>query len=477
MNAVFPFGIAAGDSSTDGAVLWTKVSRPGAAVTWTVEDEESDGVRGVATADETGTVRVHVRNLRPGTRWSYQFSSHDRRSPQGRFRTLPVDGRPLRLGVVSCAKFNAGYFNAYARVAERDDLDLVLHLGDYIYEAANHPPPSQTASVDIGRPFEPGHECRSREDYERRYAQYRSDPDVQALHASHAMINTIDDHELADNAWADGAQEHREQEHGPWRRRRDAALAAWRAWLPTSASPEDGLPIWRAVDLGSLGRLLLLETRTARLPTAQVGAEDATMLGAEQRAWLQNQIDDAGQGWLVVAVPSMLTSLSAGAADKDATLALQALKLLDPDGAPFHDRWDAYPREREQILGRLGSATSHPLVLSGDVHVAADSQLAVAGRAVTEWTTTSVTSQNLDDKLGWEPRTRSRLYEERLVHEVEALSWCDVDSHGFMVVTLTSSTATCEWWAVETVRERSEHAMCVHTSALTRDARYEAGAP
>ena len=94
-----------------------------------------------------------------------------------------------------------GFFNAYARIAERDDLDFLLHLGDYIYEASNTPPKTQNPGADIGRPFEPVDECRTLAGYRTRYAQYRSDPDVQRLHAALPMIATLDDHELADGAW------------------------------------------------------------------------------------------------------------------------------------------------------------------------------------------------------------------------------------------------------------------------------------
>ena len=130
----------------------------------------------------------------------------------------------MRFGQVSCAKYNAGHFNAYARLAERDDLQFLLHLGDWIYEASQTPPASQTASRDIGRPFEPPHECRTLEDYRQRYAQYRRDPDVQAVSAAHAVISTVDDHEFADGAWRDGATEHKPDRDGPWSERRAASI-------------------------------------------------------------------------------------------------------------------------------------------------------------------------------------------------------------------------------------------------------------
>ena len=156
----------------------------------------------------------------------------------GSFRTLPPDGVPLRFAVVSCAKYNAGFFNTYRVVAARDDLHFVLHLGDYIYEAGQVPRGTQTPSADIGRPFEPFDECLTHDDYMTRYAQYRRDPDLLALHARHAVWQTIDDHELADNAWSGGSEDHDEDKDGPWAERLDGALRAWEYWTPSARPPE-----------------------------------------------------------------------------------------------------------------------------------------------------------------------------------------------------------------------------------------------
>jgi alkaline phosphatase D len=123
----------------------------------------------LAQADADYTVNVDVTGLAPASRYFYQFEALGQTSPVGRTKTLPTNGvGHLRFAQVSCAKFNAGFFNAYSRIAARDDLDFLLHLGDYIYEASNKPPASQTPGADIGRPFEPLHECKTLEDYRRR---------------------------------------------------------------------------------------------------------------------------------------------------------------------------------------------------------------------------------------------------------------------------------------------------------------------
>ncbi len=285
MGSVFRHGVASGDPLSDRVVIWTRVSRETAdslPVRWWIETR--DGSRtaegtAIASPERDWTVHVDVGALSPATAYRYGFEAAGERSVVGRTRTLPSSGAEhLRFGQVSCAKYNAGYFNAFARLAERDDLDFVLHLGDYIYEASNTPPASQTPGADIGRPFDPLHECITLDDYRRRYAQYRSDPDVQAMHAAHPLIATLDDHELADGAWRDGGSEHDEKRSGPWRDRRSAAFRARWEWLPARPpDPTDPERVFRAVPLGGLADLFLIDTRSRRdqpvpPPFARVGS-------------------------------------------------------------------------------------------------------------------------------------------------------------------------------------------------------------
>jgi alkaline phosphatase D len=235
-SLAFVHGVASGDPLADRVVLWTRISDTSGdvSVEWVIAgDPDLQRVVRSGTAstgpEHDWTVHVDVDGLDAATTYHYGLRARGRHSPVGRTRTLPAGSADhLRLAMVSCAKFNAGFFNAYARIAEHDDLDFVLHLGDYIYEASNTPPKSQTPGADIGRPLEPRHECRTLEDYRTRYAQYRRDPDLQALHRAHVVVATLDDHELADGAWAGGATEHRAARDGPWADRRRAALRARR---------------------------------------------------------------------------------------------------------------------------------------------------------------------------------------------------------------------------------------------------------
>jgi alkaline phosphatase D len=314
----FDHGVASGDPLTDRVMLWTRVTTDEVSVPvgWVVARDEAlaDVVaRGtaIAHADNDHTVHVDAGGLEPGATYYYCFAGGVSFSPIGRTKTLPADGARVRFAFCSCAKYNAGFFNAYARIAEHEQLDFLLHLGDYIYEASNTPPKSQTPGADIGRPFDPLEECRTLADYRRRYAQYRRDPDVQRMHEQLPMIATLDDHELADGAWAGGSTEHDPAEHGPWSERRDAALRARWEWLPARPpEPHDRTRVFREVRLGGLADIMLLDIRSRRdepVRDPQMSEPGRTMLGTEQRDWLLRELDASDAAWRIVASPSVFT--------------------------------------------------------------------------------------------------------------------------------------------------------------------------
>jgi alkaline phosphatase D len=465
--STFPYGVASGDVSHEAVVLWTRAA-PGAALSWRVEPVDGgDALTGDATADaKTGAVHVGVNGLSAGKQYRYVFTAGDARSDEGLFKTIPTD-RPVKYAVVSCAKHNSGFFNAYRAIAHMDDIDFVLHLGDYIYEAAEVPTGKQTAGLDIGRPMDPLNDCMTAEDYNKRYALYRRDADLRLLHQRHAMMATIDDHELSDNAWLGGAQEHDDAKDGPWADRSHAAMTVWSDWMPTLRRPQDGDAIWQEIDLGEAGRILLCETRLNRNNPDDPKTDDKSALGLKQRKWaLDLMAKPPAQGWTFLAVPSMLSDLDAAIGDEEALFALHKLKMAEADNPEsFHDLWDSFDVEQDALMDAV-ARDPRAVALSGDVHFSAEHVADFREGQFVEWTVTSITSPNLDDKMGWPRGTQSRDYEAAFLRNLPDLSWVDLDSHGFLIIDASTQRLSCQWWFVDTVAELSDDFVMGHEAVL-----------
>ena len=477
MSDRFRHGVASGDPTDRRVVIWTRVSDAEGdapvAVHWRLAEATDGRPAGhgqtLARVESDWTVSVDVGGLRPDTRYTYAFEVDGERSPVGRTRTLPsADPDSIRFAQVSCAKFNAGHFNAYGRLAEREDINFVLHLGDWIYEASQTPPASQTPSKDIGRPFDPLHECRTLEDYRTRYAQYRSDPDVQAVAAAHPFIGTVDDHEVADGAWRDGATEHREDRDGPWSVRKAAAFQAREEWLPVRR-PDPGNPerVYRAVRFGSLAELFLLDTRTMRdepVPPPALSRQGRTNLGPHQKAWLLSSLAGSDAHWRLLGNPSVMARTWNDALPEHVRKALVKVKLIDADGTgPDWDQWDGYPQERREIVRFIGELeTPNVVVLSGDVHVGFAAELAEDPHmppVAAEFVNTSLTSQNLDDKMGWGLRSDSTAIEQVILDGMPHVHYLDLDSHGYGLVDLDRGRLRFEWWTTGLGPDDKDHAL------------------
>ena len=279
----FTHGIASGEPYANGVLLWTRfVGSNEAKLAWQVSDS-ADFARVVAEGEALAgpgsdwCAKAEVTGLEPDSWYYYRFTGPDgSRSAVGRTRTLPVGptGR-FRLGVFSCSNMGFGYFNAYAHAAEANDLDLLLHLGDYFYEygVGTYPDADQIAP---GRTLLPETEIVQLADYRLRHATYRADPDLQRLTQLYPMILVWDDHESANDSWEGGAQNHQSETEGPWDVRKAASVRAYREWLPVSDDP------WKAYEVGDLATLFRLETRlTARsqqLSIADVLAGNAILM-------------------------------------------------------------------------------------------------------------------------------------------------------------------------------------------------------
>jgi alkaline phosphatase D len=275
----FQHGVASGDPLADRLIIWTRASPASAGakrvpVGWVVAEDAGFTRLAASGSVETGperdyTVKIDVAGLKPGRDYWYRFTAGARTSPVGRARTLPV-GRleRLTLAFVTCSLYPNGYFNAYHHIAQSQALDAVVELGDYIYEyGAAEDDYGMENGRKLGRIPEPAHDLLTLTDYRTRYAQYRRDPDLQAAHARAPWICVWDDHEVCNDSWKGGGENHHEKTQGAFDDRKAAALQAYFEWLPIR-EPQAGRPaeaIWRSFDFGDLASLTMLETRlTAR---------------------------------------------------------------------------------------------------------------------------------------------------------------------------------------------------------------------
>ncbi|MGM9471408.1 alkaline phosphatase D family protein [Pseudarthrobacter sp. YS3] len=476
----FGHGVASGDPMADSVLLWTRVTPspealPGSGlgkdvpVGWEVAadaDFRKIVARGKATtgAARDHTVKVIAGGLTPGTRYWFRFTLDQWVSPVGRTRTAPAAGAAvdrLKFGVVSCANWQAGYFSSYRQLAARGDLDAVLHLGDYLYE---YGPGEYQARDVVVRPHEPAHEMTQLAHYRRRHAQYKTDPDLQALHAAAPFIVTWDDHESANDAWKGGAENHTEGAEGAWSERFAAAHRAYAEWMPVRYEP--GGQIYRRLDFGSLASLSMLDLRSYRDQQAVNGTDAAvkdpnrTITGAAQMDWLLGNLKSAGPQWKLVGNPVMIAPVRVPSTLSTAELG-GVQKLMGGtsiSGVPYNvDQWDGYEADRNRVVRHLrDNAVKDTVFLTGDIHsgwacdIPADpAAYPLTGDSVAaELVCTSVTSDNLDDILNVPPRTGSLAVENAIKAANPHVKYLDFDSHGYSVLDVTPAGVRMDWYVL-----------------------------
>jgi alkaline phosphatase D len=420
---VFTLGVASGDPRGDGIVLWTRLApdpldpagagMPGDAdadVAWEVATDDrfatvvaSGTARAPAAAGHS--VHVSVDGLERGVDHHYRFGFGDETSATGRFRLSSLAPGRARVVVATCQGIEWGHHAAW-RDAAGIDPDLIIFLGDYIYE---YPPDTVIGSSAAATPHVGG-EARDLPSYRQRYAQYHLSPGLQAAHAAAAWALTWDDHEVTNNYT--GAA-HGDVDPVAWEQRRfDAARALWenapmRGPAPTGADT----PRYGTVDMGDLVRLHVLETRQFASPVPCRGSgagdrgplcdgadnDDHTMLGNEQQAWLDASLESSHARWDLVASPTQVAG--------------SATHPISPTNEPwvYRDAWDGYPQSRRRLVDSLG-AVDNPFVVSGDYHcgivanVHPDPWAPRDGeRTVPEFTTPAISSSPFDVDLDRNP--------------------------------------------------------------------------
>ncbi|MFH8760215.1 alkaline phosphatase D family protein [Streptomyces atroolivaceus] len=488
----FLHGVASGDPLPDGILLWTRVTPapdavPGSGlgadtpVAWEIaEDRDFTRIaaRGtaVARAASDHTVKADVRGLRPATAYWFRFAAGSTvLSPVGRTRTAPAAGAAvpgIRFGVVSCANWEAGWFSPYRHLAARADLDAVLHLGDYIYEYASGSYPTQDTVV---RPHAPLHEIRTLADYRLRHATYKTDPDLQALHAAHPVIAIWDDHEFANDAWSGGAENHTPGTEGSWGARVAAAKQAYFEWMPVRASTEG--TVYRRLSFGGLAELHLLDLRSFRSEQASIGNgavddPERSITGRAQLDWLKAGLTASDARWKLVGTSVMISPVAFGALPAHLLAPLAELLGLPGEGLAVNvDQWDGYTDDRKELISHLRDhAVTDTVFLTGDIHMAWANDVPVraatyplSASAATEFVVTSVTSDNLDDILRAAPGTVSVVAATAVRAANRHVKWIDMDSHGYGVLDVTAERSQMDYFVVSDKTSREATASWVRS--------------
>ncbi|WCN00837.1 alkaline phosphatase D family protein [Streptomyces sp. M92] len=472
----FLHGVASGDPLPDGVLLWTRVTPvPGAVpgsgtgpdteVSWVVaEDKDFTNVvaKGsvTATAASDHTVKADVRGLAPATDYWFRFSAGPTDSPAARTRTAPAAGAAvpgLRFGVVSCANWEAGHFSSYRHLAARGDLDAWLHLGDYIYEYGTGEYGTRDTVV---RPHAPAHEILSLADYRVRHGRYKTDPDLQALHAAAPVVAIWDDHEIANDTWSGGAENHTEGAEGAWAARRAAAKQAYFEWMPVR--PAIAGTTYRKLRFGKLADLSLLDLRSFRsqqvaLGNGEVDDPDRSITGRAQMDWLKSSLAASDTTWRLVGNPVMISPFAIGSIPAWLLKPLAELLGLPKEGLALNtDQWDGYTDDRRELLAHLrANAVRNTVFLTGDIHMSWANDVPhnaatypLSASAATEFVVTSVTSDNLDDIVKVPEGTVSAIAAPVIRAANRHVHWVDTDRHGYGVLDITAERAQMDYYVV-----------------------------
>lgn len=485
----FTHGVASGEPAANSVLLWTRYASANDSELTAELSESADFARVtgggmvMARGDADHCAKFVATGLTAGRWYYYRFIAPDGSMSQvGRTRTLPTgETAAFTLALFSCSNLPFGHFNAYGHAAARGDIDLVLHVGDYLYEYPIGDYPSLRQMVP-GRMIQPDHEIVALADYRLRYAAYRSDPDLQRLHQLYPVISQWDDHELANDAWEGGAQNHQSDKEGEWSVRNAVAERAYREWMPVSDVR------WRQYEIGDLATIFLPETRISGraepfdLNKIAAGASDPTaalkqfaetgwrdpnrqMLGAEQEAWLTRGIAasaKAGTRWQLCAQQIVMGSNyfppeASGWFPPNmpdyVRRRVATAKLAAEAGLPLNmDAWDGYPAARERLLHAVAESDSDFVVLTGDTHNGWAFNLDHGGRAVgVEIAGHSVTSPGFESTTEAAESVRVAA----LRGASPQLAWANTEARGYVSVRITPDAVTGGWHLLDTIRKKS----------------------
>ncbi|MEG1400659.1 MAG: alkaline phosphatase D family protein, partial [Acinetobacter sp.] len=513
----FDHGVASGDPLQDRVILWTRLTPSDLSarlqVTWQIALDsqfkqiiKTDKV--TTSASQDFTVKVDATGLTANQSYFYRFVFGDKISPVGQTKTLPTSTSKVSFAVCSCSNYPAGYFYVYREMAKQN-VDVVIHLGDYIYEYGADGYATEDA-VKLGRtlPADNNKEIIKLDDYRKRYALYRKDKDLQALHHRHPFIVIWDDHELANDTWREGADNHQANE-GSFLDRKLAALQAYFEWMPIRPIDDQHVKIYRQFDFGNLVQLTMLDTRiiardkqldyadymTANgLNAAKFQADltnpARTLMGYTQRDWLLGKLQQSNATWNVLGqqilmakmlIPTeLLLSLAAIVSGNPSAEALSQmnaqitelvkLKIRLQQGdptltpqekarvqtvAPYNlDAWDGYFVEREILYGTLAQLNKKVVVLAGDTHNAWSSNLYSKDGAFVgvELATSSISSPGLEKYLSI-PLAQLQQFEFAFTTLIDELNYCNLNQRGYLIVQFDETQVQSQWIYVDSIKK------------------------
>lgn len=452
--APFYHGVASGDPTQSAVIIWTRVTpmqKTSADVTVSYEvSETADCKRPVASGKfVTGpsrdyTVKVDVTGLKENTVYYYRFRYKGKYSVIGSTKTLAADPEKMTVAFVACSNYEWGFFNNYRFIAENPDIEMVVHLGDYIYEYA----PGGYGDTTLGRKHVPAKEITTLEDYRTRYSQYRLDPDLREAHRLKPFVTTWDDHEIANNSYVDGAQNHQEDE-GDWYIRKEAGSRAYYEWMPVRETPEHEL--YRSFRVGKLLSLIILDTRIAgrsaqvdSITDPHVNDADRTILGKQQYDWFTQRLGEE-TAWKIVG-----NQVPFG-------------PMYQPDNElPRHgylDGWDGYPAERKRLIDLLRRLQLKDVVwVTGDYHASFAMENDETGTAdptdnvSVEFVVTSITSANADEYTN--DRKELDEHHDLYMRNNPQAKYINDEDHGFLVLTIRKEHVEAAFYYATTIRQK-----------------------
>jgi alkaline phosphatase D len=495
----FYHGVASGDPLTDKVIIWTRITPDSGnyspkTVNWKVATDTSflNIIKsGSVTADSSKdyTVKVDVTGLQPGTTYYYIFGHNGYYSLIGRMRTAAADVNHLRFAVVSCNNYEAGFFNGFKKIAQRNDIDAVIHLGDYIYE---YEPKGYGDSL-TGRFVEPQNEIISEGDYRTRYSVYRLDSDLRTAHQQQTFISIWDDHESSNDSYKDGAENHQTNE-GDWQLRKAISKKVYFEWMPIREAADN--KIYRKISYGNLMDLIMLDTRLEGRVKPPTNFDDAdvparTILGSTQYNWFINQLSTSTAKWKIIGNQVLFSDMNVGfgAVDAQGQPAITNIAAIRQVENLFIDNWESYPTERNSILDSIqAKGIKNTIFLTGDSHASWSFDLnkkpviypnplslnlptpstsynpaTGEGSVGVEFATPSITSANFDEAVG---AAATAQFEVAINNPIPIpgigsvvynphLKYVDLDRHGYFVLDLKNDSAQADYFYLDTIRVTS----------------------